>query len=284
MLYADDITLVSGTAAGLQSLINICTNYAKKWRFRFGLAKSQCMITGPKLFETDPTWTLYGSDTMLNVSELDVLGVTFDSKGNCHDHISNRIRKCRSSFYALLDSGMSYPGASVEVKCHLWNTICLPYLLYGMECVSLNGVDVHRMNSLQGALIKQSLGIPKRYHHTKILTALNIPRVECIANQRLLSLFYNIFKVNTPLRTLYSYFIAKYLVTGKFIRDTMVGRIINMGISPLSAAFNKLTYTCSNSGSEDGVADSLQYMIMSEQFLKPYSDEHVIVKLLTKCF
>ena len=44
--YADDISLFSATVPGRQRLINICTNYAKQWRFNFGLQKSQCMIGG----------------------------------------------------------------------------------------------------------------------------------------------------------------------------------------------------------------------------------------------
>ena len=61
-----------------------------------------------------------------------------------------------------------------------------------------------------------------------------------------------------------------------------------MGLSPLKVAFakNKLCkfdmHDCSNI--QDGITDSIRYMIMQEHFIKPYSEEHVLVKLLTKAF
>ena len=53
--YADDINLFSATVGGLQSLIDICLAYSKKWRFNFGIAKSKCMISGADLFCRQPS-------------------------------------------------------------------------------------------------------------------------------------------------------------------------------------------------------------------------------------
>ena len=39
MSYADNITVLSTTIPRLQKLINICCEYAKKWRFSFGEQK-----------------------------------------------------------------------------------------------------------------------------------------------------------------------------------------------------------------------------------------------------
>ena len=55
--YADDITLLSATATGLQKLINVCTLYAQQWRFNFNITKTKCMTTGVKLLRQDPIWT-----------------------------------------------------------------------------------------------------------------------------------------------------------------------------------------------------------------------------------
>ena len=52
--YADDITLFSPTVAGLQGLIDICTEYAVKWRFKFGISKLKCMVAGHSLFKVEP--------------------------------------------------------------------------------------------------------------------------------------------------------------------------------------------------------------------------------------
>ena len=46
MAYADDITLFSTNVQDLQNLIDICVAYSKRWRFKFGVEKSKCMIVG----------------------------------------------------------------------------------------------------------------------------------------------------------------------------------------------------------------------------------------------
>ena len=38
--YADDVSLFSSTVPGLQGLIDICSVYANKWRFKFGIVKT----------------------------------------------------------------------------------------------------------------------------------------------------------------------------------------------------------------------------------------------------
>ena len=43
--YADEISLYNSIVPGLQSLIDICAVYASKWRFNFGIKKSQSMST-----------------------------------------------------------------------------------------------------------------------------------------------------------------------------------------------------------------------------------------------
>ena len=52
---------------------------------------------------------------------------------------SNKVilSKCRQSFYSLRDSGMSYPGADIRIKKHLWK-IMFPHTLvwHGMRSIA----------------------------------------------------------------------------------------------------------------------------------------------------
>ena len=47
--------------------------------------------------------------------------------------------------------------------------------------------------------------------------------------------------------------------------------------------FNKVTQIHDNCYN-DGIVDSLRSMIFSENFIKPWCNEHILVKLLTKAF
>ena len=235
--YADDINLFSATVGGLQSLIDICFAYSNKWRFNFGIAKSKCMISGADLFCRQPSWYL-GSQRMEISTELDVLGIIFTNNGKSEKHVHKIIQKCRQAFYSMSSSGMSYPGLPTGIKSHLWKTVCCPTLLYGMEAVSLSKIQFKNIESTQGSLIKQSLGLSKYSHYSKILKAVNVSRcVETINNCRI-KLWRRIFKVDSPLRNLCCYFAARYIGHGEVSPQTLAANIINMGVPLMLNAFN----------------------------------------------
>ena len=108
------------------------------------------------------------------------------------------IQKCRQTFYS-----MSYPGLPTDIKSHLWRTVCCPTFLYGMEAFSLSKIQFKNIESTQGSLIKQSLGLSKYSHHSKLLTAVNVSRCVEIINNCGINLWRRIFKVDPPLRIIY---------------------------------------------------------------------------------
>ena len=280
--YADDINLFSATVGGLQSLIDICLAYSKKWRFNFGIAKSKCMISGADLFCRQPSWYL-GSQRMEISTELDVLGIIFDNDGESEKHVNKRIQKCRQAFYSMSSSGMSYPGLPTDMKSHLWKTVCCPTLLYGMEAVSLSKIAFKNIESTQGSLIKQSLGLSRCSRHSKILTALNVSRcVETINNCRI-NLWRRIFKVDSPLRNLCCYFAARYIGHGDVFPQTLAANVINMGAPLILNAFK-----CKHHGrnvvkvEEDGVVDTLRVLLHSHDYGLRHSRPHTLVTLLTR--
>ena len=135
MAYADEITIFSTNAKGLQCLIDTCTMYSDIWRFKYGIEKSKCMIIRKSPFKCEPVWRL-NYISLRNVETMEILGNVFNSKGNNTSHVDNMLNKCRQSFYGLNSIGMSYPGTAPEVQAHLYKYICQPVLTYGIECMS----------------------------------------------------------------------------------------------------------------------------------------------------
>ena len=278
--YADDVTVFCATACGLQKPINICHEYSQRWRFKFGIKKTKCMCIGKSLLP-EFKWYL-GSSPISKEPNMEILGNVFNENYKFTEHIQSRIRKCRQSFYSLTKCGMAYPGAFSNIKSYLWKSICSPVLMYGMDGIPVSTSDMKMLDTTQGNLVKQSMGLSKRVHTTELLESLNIPRPGSIVHRNTLSLYNRMFLVKTSLLDLTSHFLSEYLVHNTIIPGTIVSDILCMGISPVSCAFNK--HQSISSHVSNGHIDTIRALIYNENFIKPYSDEHFLVHLLTKSF
>ena len=120
--YVDDVNLLATTIPGLQDLINYCNTYAKKWRFSFGLQKTNCIVIDKAITWVDPLWML--DNNRINITNsMTILGVTYNANGTFQEHVSNKISACRKCMYIFQEVGMSYSVLSTSVKSYLWNTM-----------------------------------------------------------------------------------------------------------------------------------------------------------------
>jgi hypothetical protein len=280
--YADDVTLYSATTGGLQAMIDICAAYATRWRLRFGLRKSKCMVAGNSHFVTDPCWTL-GNEPLETVTRLDILGVAFDSTGSATPHVKARMASCSRSFYSMGSAGMAFPGASSDVKAYLWQSACLPCMTYGLDVIPLPDEALKTLDSHQASLVKQSLGLPKRSHHSKLLQALNIPPVSEVVRDMKAAHFNRLMKTHSPARELSTYLMSKFLCTGRVYERTLVGQLIQMGISPIDTVFRYRKMRRATPA-RDGVVDSLRTLVFHYDFNAAGSTQHKLVKHLCRAF
>ena len=132
--------------------------------------------------------------------------------------------------------------------------------------------------------MKHVLGIPKRSHHTQLLEALDICSIKQIVNNRTTGLFHRICQLqSSPAKDICMFELTEYILYNKTYSGTIVHRLTQQGISPLHALSSK-PEKCSTSSSQDGTVDSLRQLIMHEQFIKPWSSQHILSTLLTKAF
>ena len=74
-----------------------------------------------------------------------------------------------------------------------------------------------------------------------------------------------------------------YVVTGRIVPGTLIARIIDLGISPVRAAFNKIIID--PQPPENGITDSIYAVLSSENFLKSRGSlEREFLQLLTRSF
>ena len=237
------------------------------------------MIVGKSPFIYEPHWYM-DSNELCCVDQLEILGNIFNSKGSGADHVNKRIAKCRQSFYGLSPAGMLYPGASTDVQSYLFKSICQPTLTYGADCINITDNDILKLDSAQCKLIKQSLGLSKRSHNTELLRALKIKRVNDIVDRNVTSLFHRICNIPSPTRTLCMFNLSQYVLYGVLTPGSLLDRVVRSGHSPINLVINPPVNT-NNVPYLDGHVDSLKVLLYHENFIKPYSDEHLLVHLLT---
>ena len=168
---------------------------------------------------------------------------------------------------------------------HLYRSIGFPSLLYGLETMSLNQTLKKSMESAQATRLKNILGFSKRSHHSNLLHAVKIDSVESSINRAVLSLWWRIYQVDGPARLLCNALLNEFVKHKRLIPGTLIHRVAEMGYSPVKCAFNKQQFTRRETDNiNDGIVDSLKFLIRHENFIKPYSEEHVLATLLVKAF
>ena len=101
---------------------------------------------------------------------------------------------------------MSYPGAATYIKQYIRNSIWAPVLTYGLESINVNVSNMNKLETIQGNLIKQSLGLSKRCHSTELLQSMNVHTIDSLVNRNTVFLFKRIMNMDLNL-----YFLSLYL-------------------------------------------------------------------------
>lgn len=236
---------------------------------------------GHNTLQPDPTWSLDG-DPIENVDGMEVLGVHFSANLSSSSHLEERMTKCRRAYFSLGEIGMTNHRVTPDVKSHLWRTICSPTLSYGIECLNISPTELKRLESFQGTLVKNCIGIGKRSHSSSLLSAMQIPSVYDILKQRTMSLLYNICQVPGPASDLCLELACQYVRTGKCVPGTLIARVVGFGESPIHVMLQKVKM--SPTFISDGIVDSIKSMLCHINFIKPHSAEKDLVRLLTKAF
>ena len=150
--------------------------------------------------------------------------------------------------------------------------------------MSSTATQMRQLESVQGRLIKQSLGLSKLSHNTTLLKGLNIEKIEDIVNRNVLSLYNRIFKVESPARRLLQHLLSRFIWYGKTIPGSLLDRVVSMGESPTKRAFNSQHISKTSVTNNDGLVDSIRHLLFTDNFTKPYSHEHLLIHLLTTAF
>ena len=205
--YADDITLIASTQPDLQKLADICYRYSCKWRFSFGASKSKCIIMRKRSISLSQPDIWLGTSKLQFVDRVEILGRVFSHNLPTQDHISSRMQSSRRAMFGM---GINNEGISPSVKAYLWKSVGVPSLVYALGTCNINQSDLKRLESFQGTVIKNSMYLGKRCHHSALLKALEVPSIESLIEKQRIGLLKCAFRVKSPYTDLVIELISKY--------------------------------------------------------------------------
>jgi hypothetical protein len=139
------------------------------------------------------------------------------------------------------------------------------------------------MESFQNTNIKRIFGFPKRFHHTKLLLALDIKGIGAQIHSFKLSLYNRVFKVDSiSIARDFNFIIllAKFISDDATVEGIMLLSVHTGGFSPSLVALNKtppMVLPPTGRG-HDGVADSFSTLLYGNLNNKGSRERRLILR------
>jgi hypothetical protein len=154
LLYADDLTLISGSVIELQRMLDTCERVGDKLGLKFNSKKSACLVVGPNKLGT-PTPMLVDGQLIEWKEKIAYLGVILLAGTSFKIDLSDRRRK----FFAAVNSVLSHCSHTSDlVKLELVEKHCLPILLYCVESLDLDYVSIKMLNTCWNSVYRKIFG------------------------------------------------------------------------------------------------------------------------------
>ena len=95
--------------------------------------------------------------------------------------------------------------------------------------------------------------------------------------------------MDSPYRTLCNFLLSRSILDGHHEKNTIINRVAATGVSPTRAYFDindcvRKMKSSIKTYESDGVVDSLRFLLHDENFVKPWSSQHLLASLLVRAF
>ena len=113
-------------------MLDLVTEYARKWRFEMNRKKSQIVIFCKKQRSNYPNWKLAGG-IIETVTCYKYLDIELTKTLNWGPYLKRITKKARRNFTKSFAMGIRTGHMSVEMNMNLWQTLVRPVVEYGSE-------------------------------------------------------------------------------------------------------------------------------------------------------
>ena len=131
LLYADDLILLSTSATGLQSKIDILDKYCQEWCLEVNTSKTKVLIFNKAGRHINERF-VFRDKTIDCVSNYKYLELYFSASGSFSLAENELCKKASKAYYKLYKEVLSN-NPDVGISIHLFDHTVVPILLYGCE-------------------------------------------------------------------------------------------------------------------------------------------------------
>ena len=201
------------------------------------------------------------------VRETEHLGNVMSSSLQATQHVNQRMKRARGSFYGLTPVGIFSKNLAPCDKAFLWCTVVAPSLTFGASVAPLQSEQISELERFQARYLKAALGLAPVAHHTALFAALGVPSIQETLRAMALRGFLNAIKSEHRLsrvmiRGMAVLAIDPAQLDGSFLGLLVLYRICNSNLGNLlSVAAGHIDRDLFRAQSESsGVIDSLRFL------------------------
>ena len=179
--FADDISAISHTLAGIQEITNNIETFGAKIGLRINCEKTKAMKIGP---EQHPP-ILIMQQNVDYVEKFPYLGSYMSSDGDSEPDVRARIGKAASIFQRLRPIWSS-TTINLNVKLRLYTNIVIPTAIYACETWKRTAMIAHRLDVFHRRCLRAILCISWRDHVTneEVMRRAGMERLQYIVTTR----------------------------------------------------------------------------------------------------
>ena len=171
-MYADDLVLISPYSGGLQSLLEVCSDYGQKFDIKFNPIKSKTMIVKSRINGQNafPTFVLANQ-------ELDVVNVYKYLGHIISDDLSDDLDISRQYRKLYAQGNMlrrKFSVCSPDVKVSLFRAYCTP-IYTGHLWVNYKKSTFTKLRVAYNDCMRILLGVPRFLSASQMFSDLNVP-------------------------------------------------------------------------------------------------------------
>lgn len=161
LVYADDVTLLSPSRAGLQEMLNVCAEFAKEYRITYNEEKTECILFCKQSIECPRL--LLNNVWLKWKKHVRHLGVYVNY--NLDDNVDIRYKRW-DFIYSLNDMCTDFSSLSCVTLNALFGSYCCSF--YGSQSWNLYNTDIDHVNTMYNKGIRRVWRLPYNAHKSII--------------------------------------------------------------------------------------------------------------------